>query len=153
MTRHGSGRSRWLLQERPAGPETTPLPTIAEIFSRNGWRTAAFVCNGQLSRANGFSRGFERYHELWKVRSGDYDLLRFFLQRVPGLLDQDKGGRLALRGLEDYGSPTMPRPPSRGWRSSTSWSHTTRTRCRCRGRRRWGWSSRPTRTPKPFTGT
>lgn len=37
------------------------LPTLAEEFRQQGFRTAAFVANGTLREANGFGRGFVRF--------------------------------------------------------------------------------------------
>jgi len=41
-------------------------PTLAGSLAASGYRTAAFVANPWLSRANGFDRGFQRFEESWR---------------------------------------------------------------------------------------
>ncbi len=56
--------------EAQATSETLHLPaaatTLAEIFRRNGYRTAAVVQNSWISRERGFSQGFDEFHEMWR---------------------------------------------------------------------------------------
>ena len=56
--------------EAGATSETLHLPesneTIAEILSKAGYDTAAFVCNSWVSKERGFGQGFDEYHEMWR---------------------------------------------------------------------------------------
>ncbi|MCB9896571.1 MAG: sulfatase [Planctomycetes bacterium] len=102
VSRHGTGHGRRVLRERPAAG-APPLPTLAELFARRGWETAAFVCNMNVSRAAGFARGFERYEEVWRARQGDFDALGPALRAWLGLGGAfDKGGELAVRGVGEF---------------------------------------------------
>ncbi len=47
-----------------------PLPTVAEVFQRAGYRTAGFVSGFPLDRRFGFARGFERYDDRLPRGSG-----------------------------------------------------------------------------------
>jgi len=99
VSRHGAGYARKRLRVQPGGDGTVPLLTLAEVLSRRGWGTAAYVCNMHISRANGFDRGFAEYQELWRARQGDYDMLGP-ARRVwfdDGVFD--KGGELCLKGV------------------------------------------------------
>lgn len=53
-----------------ATSETLHLPaengTLAEALSTAGYRTAAFICNGWVSKERGFDQGFSEYHEMWR---------------------------------------------------------------------------------------
>ncbi|MFT7465011.1 MAG: arylsulfatase A-like enzyme [Pseudohongiellaceae bacterium] len=100
--RHGAGHARKRLREQPAGEGTMPLYTLAEMMGRNGWHTAAYVSNMNVSRANGFDRGFAEYQEIWRARQGDYDVLG--PARRAWLADGvfDKGGELCLKGSREW---------------------------------------------------
>ncbi len=41
-------------------------PTVAKLFKENGYDTAAFSCNGWVSKERGFGRGFDQFHEIWR---------------------------------------------------------------------------------------
>ncbi len=100
--RHGTGHARKRLRMQPAGEGTMPLYTMAELLARTGRGTAAYVCNMNVSRANGFDRGFAEYQEIWRARQGDYDVLgparRAWLD--DGIFD--KGGELCLKGSRSW---------------------------------------------------
>ena len=96
--RHGTGHARKRLRLQPAGEGTKPLFTMAELLGRTGWGTAAYVCNMNVSRANGFDRGFAEYQEIWRARQGDYDVLGPARRAWLGDGIVDKGGELCLKG-------------------------------------------------------
>jgi len=56
--------------EAGATSETLHLPesnkTIAEMLSKAGYDTAAFVCNTWVSKERGFGQGFHEYYEMWR---------------------------------------------------------------------------------------
>lgn len=41
-------------------------PTLASVLAEAGYRTAAVVDNANLSRENGYAKGFESYRETWQ---------------------------------------------------------------------------------------
>jgi arylsulfatase A-like enzyme len=96
--RHGAGHARKRLRLLPAGAGSMPLFTLAELLAHTGWSTAAFVCNMNLSRANGFDRGFATYQEIWRAGQGDYDVLAPARKAWLGVGVFDKGGELCLKG-------------------------------------------------------
>jgi arylsulfatase A-like enzyme len=71
-----------LFQSRSAGAALAArdaAPTLAQMLSQHGFRTAAFTGGGTLSRAAGFARGFDRWDEhgpeLAQSLSGALDFL------------------------------------------------------------------------------
>lgn len=102
VSRHGAGHLRTRLRVRPGGEQSMPLFTLAELLGGQGWRTAAFVCNMNVSAINGFDRGFAEFHEIWRAHQGDFDVLaparRAWLD--DGVFD--KGGEVCLRGARDW---------------------------------------------------
>ena len=96
VSRHGAGHMRNQLRERPAGPGTPRLATLAELVRDSGHATGAIIANPSLSRGRGFERGFERYLELYKLRPHDHDALEF-LRRAVFKRRPDKGGARAVR--------------------------------------------------------
>ena len=103
VTRHGAGTGgRQRLRSRPGGPDTPALPTLAELLTHRGWHTRALVNNPNISRANGFDRGFQRFEELWTARRGDYDLLRRVFSYFFDLGVKDQGGALTVRAIQAF---------------------------------------------------
>jgi arylsulfatase A-like enzyme len=54
---------------------------LAEVLARAGFRTAAFTGGGNVSRAFGFGRGFEEYHEDPRGLSRSFDEVEIWLRK------------------------------------------------------------------------
>jgi arylsulfatase A-like enzyme len=76
VPRHG-GERPFVLPEQ--------IPTLAELLSNQGYRTAGFTDNNLVSAAFGFARGFDRYWE-HGAPYGDKDHLEEILARCKGWL-------------------------------------------------------------------
>ena len=61
------------------------VTTLAEILRDHGYRTAATVGNGMLSRYFGFDQGFESDHEVWRDNAApqaEHSSIRFLREFV-----------------------------------------------------------------------
>ncbi len=90
------------LRVNGAGRLPEEIPTLAEYFSRSGWRTGAFVAAFVLDREFGLDRGFEVYDDYDVPRSDEiYDESAMYRYR--------RGDRVADAALawlaEDDGRP------------------------------------------------
>lgn len=62
---------RYVLSGRSLGAFDAPV-TLAEVFQRAGYRTAAFIAaNPWISHFYGWNRGFDEFHEYLEARPGD----------------------------------------------------------------------------------
>lgn len=92
--------------------------TLAERLHGRGYRTVAMVANPWLGILRGFSQGFERYFELWRLRSGRLPFVYTLtepLERLNLLHTDDprgdKGARLVSRLSERLFNDTPAREP------------------------------------------
>lgn len=96
---------RALFQSRLASHADESAPVLAEVLSREGFRTAAFTGGGNVSAAFGFGRGFERYDE-------DRGGLAASLPKVEAWLRAGAGERFFLfLHTYDVHLPYDPPPP------------------------------------------
>lgn len=66
------------------------LRTLAQVFNRSGYRTAAVVDNANLSRAYDFARGFDTYTEVWRAAPEKSASTAFINRTVLEFLGQDR---------------------------------------------------------------
>ena len=90
-----------------------PLPrgrlTVAELLSAQGIHTAGFVANPVAGGLNGFDRGFEEFHEVWRDKGSQGDAFR---QVLPAWLKANKGRRFfAYVHFREPHFPYDPPPP------------------------------------------
>jgi arylsulfatase A-like enzyme len=68
------------------------LPTLAEVFSANGYETVAVSNNTWISEEFGFARGFETLYKTWQYLQRDTDL---------GSVARTSEGRATVRALAE----------------------------------------------------
>ena len=89
---------------------SSPLPkdrlTLAELLSAQGVHTAGFVATAVPGGFNGFDRGFEEFHELWRELGSRADVFR---QALPSWLSANAGRRFFL--YLHYREPHFPYDP------------------------------------------
>jgi arylsulfatase A-like enzyme len=91
------------------GPE--PSPTLAEVFSRAGYRTYGIAANPILNSKGGWGRGFDSYNDLpveqslRKVASDPRDFNRYIETRAA-----DQTTRFVVRALERHRQRMLDRP-------------------------------------------
>ncbi len=83
----------------------TDVPTLAELMSKRGYQTGAFVCNPFLAAGAGLARGFQQYTSYQYTAQNGVDLA---LEWIEGC----KGGRwFAFVHMIDPHWPYAPPPP------------------------------------------
>ena len=83
------------------------VETLAEVFSKNGYKTAGVSSNPWLQRAFGYSQGFEVFKYLGRVRAGHVN--RAGLTVLESLLQADKPFFLYLHYMDPH-EPYDPPP-------------------------------------------
>lgn len=72
------------------------IPTLAEVFSKSGYRTAGFVNNSQVGELVGLEKGHETYMEVWRGSKG-----RSIVRRSMNYLVRNA---MEAVGLNDHGA-------------------------------------------------
>lgn len=96
---------------RNSFPLAPHIPTLAELLSRNGYRTAAFVSCSALASGMGLARGFEIYDEEFGLAAADQDQRRAEATTAAALqwLDRNSEGPYFL--WVHYFDPHFPYDP------------------------------------------
>ena len=92
---------------------SSPLPrdrlTLAEVLTGQGIHTAGFVATAVPGGFNGFDRGFEEFHEVWREIGSRADVFR---QAIPPWLARNAGRRFfAYVHYREPHFPYDPEPP------------------------------------------
>jgi len=88
-------------------------PTLAEVFSRNGYETLCFTANPHISAGFGLTRGFTWSDKAWMAGKGGRSFIFIFrLLDVLGFTAEDKGGSVVAQNFEQWvdGRPNDHRP-------------------------------------------
>jgi len=84
------------------------VPTLADFFYRQGYRTWAITSGGQMNHSYGFFNGFETYIEYWISTD---DLERKVGETIAFLDDHRDGGVFVFFHAYGTHTPYRPRPP------------------------------------------
>jgi arylsulfatase A-like enzyme len=83
--------------------------TLADVLSAQGILTAGFVANAIAGGLNGFDRGFQEFHEVWREIGSRGDVFR---KALPPWLTKNKGRRFfAYVHYREPHFPYDPEPP------------------------------------------